>query len=91
MKDYEIRYSKFLADMTEQIANFIQYAYRSGNYDIQNQTEVETEIVDTNNTFENVDNAKVELVEYNEQQPKINKTLLYVAGAIIIWQLLKRK
>ena len=46
------------------------------------------------NTFENVDNSKVELVEYNKSSGfdfTSNKTLLYIAGAIIIWQLLKRK
>lgn len=94
MTNYELKYSRLLADISEQVANFIQLAYYSGNYDTENKKEVETEVVDTNNTFENVDNSKVELVEYNKSSGfdfTSNKTLLYIAGAIIIWQLLKRK
>lgn len=94
MTNYELKYSRLLADISEQVANFIQLAYYSGNYDTENKKEVETEVVDTNNTFENVDNSKVELVEYNKNSNTdltSNKTLLYIAGAIILWTLLRGK
>lgn len=94
MTNYELKYSRLLADISQQVANFVQSAYYSGNYDIQDKKEVETEVVDTNNSFENVDNSKVELVEYNKSSGfdfTSNKTLLYIAGAIILWTLLRGK
>lgn len=94
MTNYELKYSRLLADISQQIANFVQSAYYSGNYDTENKKEVETEVVDTNNTFENVDNSKVELVEYNKSSNTdltSNKTLLYIAGAIILLTLLRGK
>lgn len=95
MNNYELSYSKFLADISEQIARFIKNAYLPENtiYDTKDKKEIETENIDTNNTFENVDNTKVELVDYKNTDNIFsdNKTLLYIVGAIIIWSLLRGK
>lgn len=102
MTNYELEYSKFLADISQKVAEFIRngYLYENINnksvYDEQTQKEVETQNIDTNNIFENVDNTKVNLIEYvPETQYNIseilkNKTLWYVLGAIFLYKLLKK-
>lgn len=100
MKRYELEYSKFLADISQNVLEFIKNNYfiddinKNNVYYEKNQKEIETQNFNTNNTFENVDNSKVKLVEYNKSSGfdfTSKKTLLYIVGAIIIWQLLKRR
>lgn len=93
MTNYELHYSKFLADISEKVADFIQKAYLSGNiiYDKKVEEETKTETFDNISDFENVDNSKIELVEYGQQSPSINKTLLWVIGGIILYNLIRGK
>lgn len=93
MTTYELKFSNLLIELTEHITDFIKTAYYKDNefYVKQNQEEVETESIDFNNTFENVDNSKIELVEYGQQSPSINKTLLWVIGGIILYNLIRGK
>lgn len=93
MTTYELKFSNLLTELTEHITEFIKTAYYKDNefYVKQNQEEVETESIDFNNTFENVDNSKIELVEYGQKSPSINKTLLWVIGGIILYNLLRGK
>lgn len=115
MTNYELKYSKFLADISQQVAEFVK---NSGMLQVANEkndllptnqnniidTEISNEEIikqpitddqQTNDlvvecdTFENVDNNKVELVDFQEE-PKINKTLLYILGAIIIYNLVRK-
>lgn len=92
MTNYELHYSKFLADLSEKVADFIQKTYISGNiiYD-KKVEENKTENFDNISDFENVDNSKIELVEYGQQSPSINKTLLWVIGGIILYNLIRGK
>lgn len=93
MTTYELKFSNLLTELTEHITDFIKTAYYKDNefYVKKNQEEVETESIDFNNTFENVDNSKIELVEYGQQSPSINKTLLWVIGGIILYNLIRGK
>lgn len=104
MKDYELKYSQFLADISSKVADFIKNNYFFENIsknsvytnqepiNVKQEDVIETqepEIVNDIDTFENVDNDKVELVDFN-QSKKDNKVLLYVIGAIILYSLLRR-
>lgn len=90
MKDYEIAYSRFLADITQNIAEFITYAY-ANNMNMTQDNSIEEPIVD-NNVYDNVDNSKVELIDYSQlQQPTNTKTILLIVGAIILLNLLRGK
>lgn len=92
MTNYELHYSKFLADLSEKVADFIQKAYLSGNiiYDKKVEEENKTENFDNISDFENVDNNKVEFVDYNNTASN-NKPLLFIIGAIILYGLLRGK
>ena len=92
MTNYELHYSKFLADLSEKVADFIQKTYISGNiiYDKKVEEENKTENFDNISDFENVDNNKVEFVDYNNPTSN-NKTLLFIIGAIILYSLLRGK
>lgn len=96
MNNFELKYSQFLLDISQQVSDFVKNTYFYENIDKNNvyneQTVQEQEIPD-NNIFSNVDNSKVELVDYNNVgiENKNNKTLLYVIGAIIVWSLLRGK
>lgn len=92
MTNYELHYSKFLADLSEKVADFIQKAYLSGNiiYDKKVEEKIETENFDNISDFENVDNNKVEFVDYNNPTSN-NKPLLFIIGAIILYSLLRGK
>lgn len=92
MTNYELHYSKFLADISEKVADFIQKAYLSGNiiYDKKVEEENKTENFDNISDFENVDNNKVEFVDYNNSTSN-NKPLLFIIGAIILYSLLRGK
>ena len=92
MTNYELHYSKFLADISEKVADFIQKAYLSGNiiYDKKVEEETKTENFDNIGDFENVDNNKVEFVDYNNPTSN-NKPLLFIIGAIILYSLLRGK
>lgn len=88
MKDYEIAYSRFLADITQNIAQFITYAYANN---MTQDNSIEEPIVD-NNVYDNVDNSKVELIDYSQlQQPTNTKTILLIVGAIILLNLIRGK
>lgn len=93
MTNYELHYSKFLADLSEKVADFIQKAYLSGNiiYDKKVEEETKTETFDNVSNFENVDNDKVELIDYGSNNVSTNKTLLFIIGAIILYSLLRGK
>ena len=89
MTKYELDYSQFLADITQQILEFIK-----NNYNVKFIEEKKEQVVkqEPQNEFVNVDNDKVELVEYyNNSQTKPNKTILYIVGAIIAYSLLRGK
>lgn len=92
MTNYELHYSKFLADLSEKVADFIQKTYISGNiiYDKKVEEENKTENFDNISDFENVDNNKVEFVDYNNTTSN-NKPLLFIIGAIILYSLLRGK
>ena len=83
MTNYELHYSKFLADLSEKVADFIQKAYLSGNIIYDKKAEEE-------NKTENFDNNKVEFVDYNNTTSN-NKPLLFIIGAIILYSLLRGK
>lgn len=98
MTNQERKYSQFLIDITEKTIDFIKNAYLSGGgFNVENsqiQDEDQTGLIENNNIFENVDSDKIEVIDYADLQPQkltINKTLFYVIGAIIIYNLLKRK
>lgn len=94
MTNQERKYSQFLIDITEKTIDFIKNAYFSGGgFNVENsqiQDEDQTGLIENNNIFENVDNTKVELVDYNDKYNfASNKTLLYIAGAIILLSILR--
>lgn len=97
MTTYELKFSNLLTELTEHITDFIKTAYSKDNdfYVKQNQEEVQEEIqketLEDNSNFENVDNSKIELIEYGQQSPSINKTLLWVIGGIILYNLIRGK
>lgn len=100
MNKYELEYSKFLADISQKVSDFIKsnYFYEDINKNSVYSSVPETEEIqtDTVNEFTNVDNKKVELVEYVPETqyniPEIlkNKKLWYVIGAIFLYKLLKK-
>ena len=101
MNKYEIEYSKFLSDISQKVAEFIKNAYytqdinknsvyfeKSQNNNLPAITEQTQEIID-NETFTNVDMDKVEFVDFNKN--KTNKTILYIIGVIVLYNLLRGK
>lgn len=98
MTQYELQYSKFLADISQKVVDFIK-----NNYPIENinKNSVYNEVTENNeskteNDVYDIDNTKVELIDYvPEQDFNIkdllkNKTLWYIIGAIFLYKLLRK-
>lgn len=103
MNGYELKYSKFLADITSQVAEFIKNSYFSGDINKNCVYNEKSEIVDvptqtvenSDNQLDNVDLNKVEFIEFQQEnefkQLLKNKTLWYILGAVFIYNLLRKK
>ncbi len=95
MDKKELAYSKMLVDMTKSVVEHLNQDKPTGS---SNDTEIEekneTEVAENSYPIEMVDTDKIEFIDYNElQKPKLSVTkfLIFVAGAIILYKILRGK
>lgn len=95
MDKKELAYSKMLVDMTKSVVEHLNQDKPIGSL---NDTEIEekneTEVTENSYPIEMVDTNKIEFIDYNElQKPKLSvtKILMFIAGAIILYKILRGK